>query len=64
MFREELTDIKNDTDKKVLCMVSDFWDQVRNNSKWITWKYLGYREESPLKAQANSLTMDLEPSNI
>ena len=45
-------------------MVSDFWDQVRNNVKWRIWKDLGYKEEIPLKAQADSLAMDLEQRKI
>ena len=60
MFREELTSLKNDTDKKGLLMVSDFWDQVRNNGKWRMWKDLDYNEENTLKAQADSLALDLE----
>ena len=64
MFREELTALKNDSDNKGLCMVSDFWDQVRNNGKWRIWKDLGYNEESPLKAQAGSLALALEQRKI
>ena len=64
LFREELTALKNDTDNKGLLMVSDLWDQVRNNGKWIIWKDLGYHEESPLKAQAVSLALDLEQKKI
>lgn len=45
-------------------MVSDFWDQVRDNGKWKMWKNLGYSEESPLKAQADSLALDLEKRKI
>ena len=64
MFREELTDLKNETNNKGLCMVNGFWEQVRNYGKWKIWKDLGYREESPLKAQANSLAMVLEQRKI
>eukprot|EP00253_Pinus_taeda_P015992 PITA_15992 len=45
-------------------MVSDFWDQVRNNCKWRIWKDMGYSEESPLKAQIVSLALDLEQRKI
>ena len=45
-------------------MVSDFWDQVRDNGKWRVWEDLGYSEESPLKAQADSLALDLEQRKI
>jgi len=45
-------------------MVSDFWDQVRNNGKWRIWKDLGHSEDSPLKAQADSLAWDLEQRKI
>jgi len=41
-------------------MVSDFWDQVRNNGKWIIWKILVYSEETPLKAQAEAVAVILE----
>jgi len=43
LFREEITELKNDSDNRGLCMVSDLWDQVRNNDKWRTWKDLAYR---------------------
>ena len=59
-LREELTSLKNDTNKKGFIMISDFWDQVRNNGKWRIWKDLGYREDNPLKDQVDSLAMDLE----
>ena len=64
MYKEELATLKNDTENKGLLMINDFWDQVRNNGKWRTLKDLGYKEESPLKAQANSLAMDLEQRKI
>lgn len=64
LFKELPTGLKNDTDNKVLYLVKDFWDQERNNDKWRTWKDLGYQEENPLKAQANSLAMELEQRRI
>lgn len=45
-------------------MVSDLWNQVRNNSKWRIWRDLGHSEESPLKAHAYSLARDLEQRKI
>lgn len=45
-------------------MVSDFWDQKRNNVKWIIWKDLGYSEESTLKAETGSLGLDMEQREI
>lgn len=45
-------------------MVKDFWNQERNNEKWRTWKDLGHNEESPLRAQADSLTQELEHRRV
>lgn len=64
MFKDELAALKNDIDNKGLVMVSDFWDQVRNNGKWRIWKDLGQSEDSPLKSQADSLAQDLEQRKI
>ena len=64
LFKEGLSALKNDTDNKGLLMVRDFWDQVRDNGKWKMWKNLGYNEERPLKAQADSLALDLEKRKI
>lgn len=64
LYKDELAALKNDTDNKCLLMVKDFWDQDRNNGKWRPWKHLNYSEESPLKAQTDSLTQDLEHRRI
>ena len=45
-------------------MLRDFWDQERNNGKWRNWKDLGHSDESPLKAQADTLTQDIEHRRI
>ena len=58
MYKDKLAALKNDTDNKGVLMVSNFWDQGRNNGKWRIWGDLGHSEESPLKAQTDSLAQD------
>lgn len=64
MYNDELVALNNDTDNKGLLMIKYFWDQERNNVKWRAWKDLGHNEESHLRAQADSLTQDLEHRRI
>ena len=64
LCREEIANLKDDTDNKGLLRVSDFWDQTIYKDKWRTWKNLGYSEETPLKAQAEALAVILEQRNI
>eukprot|EP00253_Pinus_taeda_P017267 PITA_17267 len=52
---EELADIHIDTINKGLRWVSDYWDQSRNNGKWITWKLLDYSGMGMLHTQAIAL---------
>lgn len=60
LLSEELTDLKNDTDNKGLLRVNDFQDQARNEGKWRIWKDLVYNEETPMKAQEETLVVILE----
>lgn len=52
---EELASIQGDTINKGLIRVSDYWNQLRNNTKWRIWKHQVYNEMNTLKAQAKAL---------
>lgn len=45
-------------------MVSDYWDQTRNNGKWRIWKLLDYHELKTLQTQAKALEAILEKRKI
>eukprot|EP00253_Pinus_taeda_P005286 PITA_05286 len=56
LLREEFGDLKHDTDTKGLFRVNEFWDQTNSGGKWRTWREMDYRDNDPLKAQADALT--------
>jgi len=64
LLREDLLDLKKETDNKGLFKVKDFWDQTNSEGKWRTWKNMDYREDNPLKAKAEALVTLLEQRKI
>jgi len=51
---EDLRDLKDETDIKGLSKVKDFWNQTNSNGKWRIWRNFDFRDDSPLKAKAET----------
>jgi len=54
-LKEDLTDLKEDTNTKGLSKVKDFWDETNSIGKWRTWRNFDFRDDSPLKAKVETL---------
>ena len=55
LLKEDLTDLKEDTNTKGLSKVKDFWDETNSIGKWRTWRNFDFRDDSPLKAKVETL---------
>eukprot|EP00253_Pinus_taeda_P020137 PITA_20137 len=64
LLREDLEDLKAETDTKELTKVKDFWDQNNSLGKWRNWRDFDLRNDSHLKDKAKRLMKMLEQRKI
>eukprot|EP00253_Pinus_taeda_P024545 PITA_24545 len=55
LLKENLRDLKEEIATKGLSKVKEFWDQTNSMGKWRTWRKFDFRDDSPLKAKAETL---------
>lgn len=64
LLKEDLKEIKAETDANGLIKVNDFWDHSNVAGKWRKWRKLDLRDDNSLKDKAEILMQELDRRKI